>query len=183
MVKFIGNCNDIIDWNYVIKCVDNSLPEYVGPRHDVGHPVPGVNEVVGPLRNAGYGFKSEGGNAGWEMHIPGQQFPNEIAMKFMEFVGMTQYINCWISKIYPGDVAPWHWDITDDEKTLDAKGDLKRFHCHIDIPKPGHIFILDDTCLYNEAQGNIYQWPDRKSWHAGANAGLTPKYLFNIWGY
>jgi hypothetical protein len=182
MLKFIGNCNEIIDWNYVIKCVDESLPAYVGPRHDVGHPVKGVDEVAAPIRDAGYKFKAEGGNASWGMYIPGQQFPNEIVSKFMKFVGMESYINCWISKIYPGDVAPWHWDITDDEKTLNASGNLRRFHCHIDIPRPGHTFIVEDTCFYNEEQGNVYEWPDRKSWHAGANAGLTPKYLFNIWG-
>jgi hypothetical protein len=182
MLNFIGNCNNIICWNDVIKSVDQATPAYVGPRHDVGHEVEGVDEVAKPIRDAGYKFKAEGGNASWEMHFPGKQFSADVVDTFMEFVGMDSYINCWISKIYPGDVAPWHWDITDDENTLNAKGDLKRFHCHIDIPRPGHIFIIDSTCLYNEQQGNVYQWPDRKSWHAGANAGLTPKYLFNIWG-
>ena len=182
MLNFIGNCNNIICWDDVIKSVDQATPAYVGPRHDVGHEVEGVDEVAKPIRDAGYKFKAEGGNASWEMHFPGKQFSADAVDTFMEFVGMDSYINCWISKIYPGDVAPWHWDITDDENTLNAKGDLKRFHCHIDIPRPGHIFIIDSTCLYNEQQGNVYQWPDRKSWHAGANAGLTPKYLFNIWG-
>ena len=182
MIKFVGNCSHIIDWNAVIKCVDNTAPAYIGPRHDVGHKVEGVDEVAQPIRSAGYKFKAEGGNASWEMHFPGQQFPIEVAEKFMKFVGMGSYINCWISKVRPGDVAPWHWDITDDEKTLSAKGELRRFHCHIDIPRPGHILIVENDCFYNQEQGNVYQWPDRKSWHAGANAGLTPKYLFNIWG-
>lgn len=182
MANFIGNCNHLIDWNSVIASVDNSLPAYIGPRHDVGHAVEGVTEVVKPIRDAGYKFKAEGGNASWEMHFPETQFPIEIAEKFAEFVGLDSYINCWISKVLPGDVAPWHWDITDDESTLNAGKDLKRFHCHIDTPKPGHILIVEDHFFYNEAQGNVYQWPDRKSWHAGANAGLTPKYLFNIWG-
>jgi hypothetical protein len=182
MLKFIGNCNHIINWNEVIEAVDNSMPGYLGPRHDVGYAVEGVEEVARPLRNAGYKMKAEGGNASWEMHFPGRQFPQEVVEKFMDFIGMDSYINCWISKVLPGDVAPWHWDITDDENTLNAKGTIRRFHCHIDIPRPGHIVIVENTCLYNEAQGNVYEWPDRKSWHAGANAGLTPKYLFNIWG-
>lgn len=183
MIKFIGNCSHIIDWNKVIHCVDSSNPEYIGPRHDVGQDIEGVNEVAYPIREAGYKFKSEGGNASWEMHFPGQQFSDTVVEKFMLFVGINNAVNCWISKIYPGDVAPWHWDITDDEKTLCFDKDLKRFHCHIDIPRSGHVFIVEDQCLYNQEQGNVYQWPSRKSWHAGANAGLTPKYLFNFWGY
>ena len=182
MLKFIGNCNHLINWNEVIEDINNVAEAYVGPRHDVGQDIEGVDEVARPIRSAGYKFKAEGGNASWGMYFPGQQFSNDIANKFMEFVGMDSYINCWISKVYPGDVAPWHWDITDDERTLNAKGLQRRFHCHIDIPRPGHILIVEDTCFYNEAQGNVYQWPDRKSWHAGANAGLASKYLFNIWG-
>ena len=182
MLKFIGNCNHLIDWNSVIEKIKDAEPAYTGPRHDVGQAIEGVDEVAVPIRTAGYKFKAEGGNAGWGMYFPITHFDFEIVDTFMKFTGMTSYINCWISKVYPGDVAPWHWDITDDEQTLNAKGTLRRFHCHIDIPRPGHTFIVEDTCFYNEAQGNVYEWPDRKSWHAGANAGLTPKYLFNIWG-
>lgn len=182
MIKFIGNCNGIIDWNKVILEINNTPPAYIGPRHDVGHEVEGVDEVVQPIRDAGYKFKAEGGNASWGMFFPGEQFSKEVVDKFMKFTGMTSYINCWISKVEPGDIAPWHWDITDDEITLNATGNMKRYHCHIDIPRDGHTFIVEDKCFYNEAQGNVYQWPDRKSWHAGANAGLEPKYLFNIWG-
>lgn len=182
MIKFIGNCNTLIDWNSVIEKINNVDPAYIGPKHDIGMDVPGVDEVMVPLRDAGYKSKAEGGNGAWGMYFPGTNFDEQIAQQFMKFVGMTSYINCWISKVMPGDVAPWHWDITDDEKTLEAKGNLKRFHCHIDKPRPGHYFQLEDKIFFNEAQGNVYQWPDRKSWHAGANAGLEPKYLFNIWG-
>lgn len=182
MLKFVGNCNHIINWNDVIQKINNVDPAYIGPRHDVGMDVIGVDEVGIPLRNAGYKMKSEGGNASWGMYFPGTNFDESIVQSFMSFVGMTSYINCWISRVMPGDVAPWHWDITDDEKTLSANNSLRRFHCHIDVPKPGHFFQVEDTVFFNEAQGNVYQWPDRKSWHAGANAGVEPKYLFNIWG-
>jgi hypothetical protein len=182
MIKFIGNCNHLIDWNNVIQNIKDADPGYTGPRHDVGQQVEGVDEVAKPIRDAGYKFKAEGGNASWGMYFPETHFDIAVVHAFMKFTGMTSYVNCWISKVYPGDVAPWHWDITDDEQTLNATGILRRFHCHIDIPRPGHVLVVEDTCFYNEAQGNVYQWPDRKSWHAGANAGLTPKYLFNIWG-
>jgi hypothetical protein len=182
MVKFIGNCSDIIDWNSVIADLEKQEPGYIGPRHDVGYDVPGVEEVARPLRDAGYKMGHEGGNARWGMFFPGTHFDKLVVDKFLQFVGIEDYINCWISKVAPGDVAPWHWDITDDEATLalESKG-LVRFHCHVSPPTHGHIFIVEDTCLYNRAQGDVFQWPDRKSWHAGANAGLTPKYTFNLW--
>ena len=182
MLKFIGNCKNIIDWDNVIETINSRPCDYVGPRHDVDSQVNGVDDVVFPIKDAGYVFKQNGGNAGWNMYFPGDQFPFEVQDKFAEFVGIENILSCWISKVFPGDVAPWHWDITDDEPTLNSTHDIKRFHCHIDIPRDGHIFIVEDTCLYNQEQGNVWQWPSRKSWHAGANAGLTPKYLFNMWG-
>ena len=73
-------------------------------------------------------------------------------------------------------------DITDDEKTLNETKEFERYHCHISPPSDGHVLIVDDHCLYNQEQGNVYKWPSRKSWHAGANCGLVPKYTLNVWG-
>jgi hypothetical protein len=36
--------------------------------------------------------------------------------------------------------------------------------------------------LYNQETGATWKWPKRTAWHAGSNAGLVPKYIFNIWG-
>jgi hypothetical protein len=182
MAKYVGNCSEVIDWNSVIAELENQVPAYIGPRHDQGHNVPGVEEVAGPLRAAGYKMGHEGGNAQWDMFFPGTNFDPKIVDIFLEFVGLDGYTNCWISRVKPGDVAPWHWDITDDEVTLakESKG-MDRYHCHISPPTPGHILIVEDACLYLRRQGDTFKWPSRKSWHAGANAGLTPKYTFNLW--
>jgi hypothetical protein len=183
MVQFIGNCNHLIDWDGVIDDIRDSEPGYIGPRHDAGHTVQGVDEVCVPIRNAGYKMKCEGGSASWGMYFPKQHFDISVVKSFIDFVGMDSYINCWVSRVMPGDVAPWHWDITDDEFTLNSTvKEIHRYHCHIDIPRPGHFLSVEDKCFYNEDQGNVYKWSSRMSWHSGANAGLTPKYLFNIWG-
>jgi len=182
MLKFVGNCNNIIDWNKIIAGLENQTPAYVGPRHDVGQEVPGVEEVAGQLRDAGYKMKHEGGNASWEMYLPEVNFDKQVVEQFIDFVGMEKYTNAWISMVKPGDVAPWHWDITDDEKTLNETKEFERYHCHISPPSDGHVLIVDDHCLYNQEQGNVYKWPSRKSWHAGANCGLVPKYTLNVWG-
>lgn len=182
MLKHLGNCLHLINWNAVIDDLKSQECAFVGPRHDVGMDVPGVDEVAKPLRDAGYLMAHEGGNLRWDMFLPKKNFDEEIVFKFMEFVGMKEYTNAWISRVLPGDVAPWHWDVTDDENTLYANKNFDRYHCHISPPRPGHILIVEEHCLYNQPQGEVYKWPNRKSWHAGANAGLEPKYIFNIWG-
>lgn len=181
-LKFIGNCSDKINWNNLVEDISLQDPSRVGPTHNVGKGVIGEDEVLKPIRDAGYKFKAERGNAAWGMYLPNENFSEKYVHQFMNFVGLKTYIFCWISRVNPGDVAPWHWDITDDPKTIELENKLKRFHCHISEPMPGHVLIVEDQCLYNEKIGNTYQWPKRTSWHAGANAGLTPKYLFNIWG-
>ncbi|NDA62284.1 MAG: hypothetical protein EBX50_09595 [Chitinophagia bacterium] len=182
MPIYVGNCADVIEWGAVIASLEDQVAAYIGPRHDVGHPVPGVNEVVAPLRTAGYKMKNEGGNASWDMFLAGINFDVAVVEKFCDWAGMEGYTNAWISRVKPGDVAPWHWDITDDETTLskESKG-MERYHVHIGRPEPGHVLMVEDKVFYLEAEGNTYKWPSRKSWHAGANAGLVPKYLFNIW--
>jgi hypothetical protein len=116
------------------------------------------------------------------MYLPETNFDKSVVEKFIEYVGMEKYTNAWISMVKPGDVAPWHWDITDDEKTLNETKEFDRYHCHMSPPSDGHVLIVDQHCLYNQEQGNVYKWPSRKSWHAGANCGLVPKYTFNVWG-
>lgn len=180
MPKFFGNCSDLIDWDQVIKDIESKDPHYVGPRHDVGDPVQGVNEVVGNLRNAGYKTRHEGGTAGWDMYIPGQNFDAQVVKKFAEFLGLDGYTNAWVARILPGHMAPWHWDITDDEATL-SKSNIVRYHCHIQKPTIGHMLVVEDQMFYGAKQGDVYKWPDRKSWHCAANCGFEPFYSFHYW--
>jgi len=179
MVKYVGNC-DVIDWKLLLKQLQDQAPAYVGPRHKAGDPVDGVDELAEMWKNAGYKTIHEGGNAGWDMYLPGTNFSEEIALQFANWLGLTNYTNVWISRIHPGKMAPWHWDVTDNETTLKGK-EIVRYHCHMTEPEVGHVLIVDNHCLYNQQIGNTYQWDSRTSWHAGANCGMTPKYLFNFW--
>ena len=56
-----------------------------------------------------------------------------------------------------------------------------RYHAHIGAPKFGHVFIAQDQCFYNQAQGDTFKWDDRKYWHAGSNCGLESKFILNAW--
>ena len=99
------------------------------------------------------------------------------------FVGAPRMIKSWISKIYPGKTAPWHWDWDVDWKKYTEQGNPVRFTAMINEPAPGHVFIVGDEALYNEKQGDVHKWPDFKSYHGGTNCGLVPKFNFNYLAY
>jgi hypothetical protein len=180
-MKFVGNCNNIINWEDIVKTLLVQEPAFIGPRHRENDPVIGISEIAKLWNTAGYRLSVDGGSAGWAMYLPSKNFNQSVVDVFSEYVGINP-INAWISRIDPGMMAPWHWDANDAEDAYEKMPNMVRFSCHISAPSPGHVLICEDTCLYNQEQGNVWQWPDRKSWHAGANCGLVPKFLFNIFG-
>ena len=184
MKQYIGNCSSVIDWDSLIKSLESQEPAYVGPRHKKNdEKAIGINDVASVWENAGYVPIYNGGNAGWDMFLPGTNFDYDIVHKFAEFIGLPGCMNAWIARINQGNVAPWHWDVTDDETTLDKQTDIQRYHCHIQRPEDsiGHSLIMENDIYYNEEQGAVYKWPNRKSWHGASNCGLKPFYSFHFW--
>jgi len=182
MLKYFGNCQTI-DWSELVASLKKQEPAYVGPRHRPGDvQAPGVDEVADLWINAGYKTIDQGGNAKWDMYLPGINFDSSIVTKFVEFVGLEGCTNAWVSRVNPGSVAPWHWDVTDNETTLSSQTAI-RYHCHMQPLSEitGHTLIVGDTCLYNQQPGETYLWSDRKAWHGAANCGMEPMYLFHIW--
>lgn len=175
-----GICNTI-DWNDLIDNLKHATPTYIGPSHKEGDNIPGLNEVVDIWNMAGFKTIDKGGNVGWDMFVAGDAFDVDIAKTFCQFVNISSYTSCWVSRINVGHISPWHWDVNDDEENLKKKTGIRRFHCHMSPPSHGHILVVENECFYNQIQGSVYEWSDRKNWHAGMNSGLTPKYLFNIW--
>jgi hypothetical protein len=182
MTKFIGNCGNIIDWQSIVDSLATQPPAYTGPRHRGTDEIIGIKEISKSWDTAGYRLAVDGGSAGWGMYFAGQHFEQSVVEKFAYFVGVEP-VNAWISRVNPGAVAPWHWDANDAEEEYAKLPDMVRFSCHVSKPQPGHVSIIEDVCVYNQEQGNVWQWPSRKSWHAGANCGLAPKYLFNMFGH
>jgi hypothetical protein len=183
MIKYLGNSK--IDWTTVIRDLESQAPAEIGPKHKEGDPIPGLKEVVNLWNNAEYKTVAQGGTVGWDMFYPGQNFDADIVDQFINEFNLKELIpkvhTAWISRIHPGHFAPMHWDVQDNEEQLATEPDYVRFHCHIGAPEFGHIFIVDNECLYNQTQGSSYQWDSRKAWHAGTNCGLVPKYIFNLW--
>lgn len=176
MVRSIGICKTI-DWDSVIRDIENTKPEYVGPSHKRGDNIPGLDEIINIWETAGYKTVAEGGTVAWDMFIPGKQFDQVVVDKWNKYYGLN-CTNVWISRVWPGHFAPIHWDVHDDEINLP---ECARYHMHIGKPQWGHIFIVDDKCLYNRPQGETFRWQNRKLWHAGTNCGTTPKYIWNAW--
>ena len=107
MKQYIGNCNDVIDWNAVVDSVANSKPAYKGPRHTKEDDLPGIKEISEAWDKAGYTLASEGGTVGWDMCIPETNFDKKIVQQFSDYVGVD-VLSCWVSVIHQGYHAPWH---------------------------------------------------------------------------
>jgi hypothetical protein len=180
MIKFIGNTSSIINWDDVINELETQEPAFIGPRHRSNDPVIGISNIAKLWDDAGLKTLDQGGTVGWDMFFPGKQFDRTVVDRFANFVDVDP-LNCWISRVHPGNVAAWHWDANDNEE-LYQEMNLVRFSCHVSKPAVGHVLIVEDHCFYNEEQGNTYQWPLRMSWHGGSNCGLVPKYIFNFFG-
>ena len=176
MLEFVGNCNSILNWNEIInevkdqegKCACKYLPVSEVPE------LKEINDALGEYCQP---------SIEWINYYPGKEFSMEVAEKFGEFVGAPRMIKSWISKIYPGKTAPWHWDWDVDWKEYEKKGNPVRFTAMINEPAPGHVFIVGDEALYNQKQGDVHKWPDFKSYHGGTNCGLVPKFNFNYLAY
>jgi hypothetical protein len=119
----------------------------------------------------------------WINYYPSVHFSEEVNHIFGNFVRKENCVRSWISRIDPGKTAPWHWDIDDDEEQYLKKGKLVRFICKIGDSDPGHITVVGNNILHNNMSGDVYQWPDHRTWHGSANAGLIPKYQFNYLAY
>lgn len=181
MISYRGNTNAVIDWSALIESLEKQEPAYIGPSHSRKDDIPGVTSVLDKWDAAGYVLQSAGGTAGWDMFLPKKNFDMKVVDAFSQFVGMQSYNSAWVSRVNPGMVVPYHWDVHDNEEELSKKGPFKRWHCHMSVPGFGHAFFADDKCLYNQEQGAVYEWHDRKLWHGGVNCGLTSKYIFNFW--
>ncbi len=180
--KFIGNIKDWFDCNELIsQCL-----VYQGETHN-GHLPLDPNNIkydsylmqVKAAEDAGYHTNSA---IEFRHFKPGKHFDVKFVELFSDYVKATPIV-IFVSEIKPGRMAPWHYDIDPFEEENSKKGEIVRFHLHLSEPKPGHIFILEDTAFYNIPQGNVYQWGDINAWHAGSNCGMVPKYLFNFKGY
>ena len=109
---------------------------------------------------------------------PKTHFDQKFVDQFSNIV-KAKPLEVFVSEIRPGRMVPWHWDIDNDDK---YQGRIVRYHVHLSDPAPGHVFMLEGISLYGREQGDMFKWDHHKVWHAGANCGFSPKFLFNFKG-
>ena len=186
MPKYICNTGNIIDWEAVVKkCQDSTEGDHntvtsVVDRSEAtaeGEMLGRYQFVINTWRDAGYNLKE----IEWYDYYPGQHFEIEVQDKIAEIVNCIPR-RVFVSEVHPGKIVPWHWDIEDKEDEWLAEGALERYVVFMQKPQVGHIFPLEDKCLCNRPQGDLWQWDNYKDWHAGINLGLEPHYLFHFLG-
>jgi hypothetical protein len=175
-LTYLGNTGNLIDWHNIIASID-TLP---GKKVDlINWNNPLFLKIKEMFQSSNYNMSS----AEWINYYPGKDFSENVNQLFGNFVNHPNVIRSWISKVNPGKTAPWHWDVDDDEEKYLTNGKLVRFSCKIGSSDPAHITVVGDQVLYDNQSGDVYQWPDHRTWHGSANAGLIPKYQFNYLAY
>lgn len=134
-------------------------------------------EIKQVLDNAKFNSKS----ITWYFYAAGMHFPEHVVNQFAEEVN-CKVCKAWVSRLDPGDYAPWHWDMDDNEEEYLKQGTLKRFTVFIHEPSFGQVLFVENRCYYNQTTGTVIEWPSYKNIHASANAGLHPQYLFHFLG-
>lgn len=171
-MKFI-----MIDWNIVVKKLGDGDEVTTDPsRWNLSNSE--YKKIYDQWEQANFNM----GAVKWINYYPGKHFDQNIVDEVSKSLTVKTH-RAWISRIDPGYFAPWHWDVEDNITEYESKGKIKRFSIFVSESSPGHFFTVDNKVFFNYHQGEVYEWKDYNAWHAGANAGLKPKYMFHLLGY
>lgn len=118
----------------------------------------------------------------WTNYYPGVHFPQDVISKQIEYLKISHVHRAWISKIDPGFMAPWHWDVDDHEEEFLKQGQIIRYTVIIRQMANGHILIVGNDYYYNKPIDTIIKWSNYREWHSGINAGMEPSYMLHILG-
>ena len=140
---------------------------------------PGYMEIYQIWRDANFNASS----IKWINYYPGKDFEQDIVDNVAAHLQFQGVHRAWISRIDPGYMAPWHWDVDDNEDEYLQKGPIKRYTVIIKDFAKGHVFILNDDYYTKCKVGELIAWPNSRDWHSGINAGMEPNYMLHILGY
>jgi len=166
----------MINWNNIIANLSNGIDILPDPKN-WNLNTKGYQEILDLWIKAEYNFAS----IKWTNYYPDTHYSKDVETYYANELNVKP-LRSWISSIAPGYTAPWHWDVDDNEDDYAAQGELVRYSIFIQDGKPGQVFMIENQSYYSQPAGTIVKWNNYKSWHAGANAGLTPKYMFHLIG-
>jgi hypothetical protein len=167
------------DWDQITQSLIDREGKEISPSNGNWNlKTQGYQEIYNKWVDAKFNMQS----IKWINYYPAVDYDTNIIDIFQQQLKVT-HIRSWISRIDPGYCAAWHWDVDDYEAEYVKLGNIKRFTCHIGNTDPGHAFMVGNSCLHNEKNGDVFQWSDYRAWHGGMNCGLIPKFMFNFLGY
>ncbi len=122
---------------------------------------------------------------GWINYYPDLHYDSKIDKSIKNWLGLDGIHRSWISRVNPGFYAPWHWDVDDNEQEYLRKGSIKRYSGFLDQKSNNiaHTFVIENEYIFNTEQGEFIYWTNHRSWHAGMNGGLDPKFMYHILGW
>ena len=118
----------------------------------------------------------------WTNYYPEKDFPDGVVDHMAQELNLTRVHRAWISRIDPGFMAPWHWDVDDNEAEYLKHGSIKRYTVIIRPMAKGHLLIIGDDVFVNKPVDTVIKWAKHNEWHSSSNAGLEPSFLFHILG-
>jgi hypothetical protein len=169
-----------IDWDHIIDTI--SVIEGTSVTTDKERwniETPGYTEIYQLWRNANFNCNT----IKWINYYPNKDFDQDIidiVSKSLNFRGVHR---AWISRIDPGYMAPWHWDVDDNEHEYLKHGKIIRYTVMIKDFSKGHVFILNDDYYTKCLRGDLILWPNSRDWHSGINGGMESNYMLHILGY
>lgn len=166
------------NWEFIINNLTNGTDVTVDPaRWNLGNPE--YKKILKLWTSANFNLDA----IKWTNYYPITSFPEVIVNQISKKLGLKHVHRAWISKIDPGYMAPWHWDVDDHEEDYLKLGLIKRYTIIIKQMAKGHILIIGEDYFYNKPADTVIKWANYREWHSSSNAGLEPSYLFHILGY
>lgn len=165
------------NWPAIIDSLKEGSDVTVDPtRWNLDNPE--YNKIHNTWKEANFNFNT----IKWTNYYPSVHFSEDVVNQQLKYLKIKHVHRAWVSKLDPGYMAPWHWDVDDNEEEYLKHGLITRYTIMIEKMEPGHILIVGNNHYYNQPKDTIIKWTNYKEWHSGINAGMKPSYMFHILG-
>lgn len=165
------------NWEFIIENLKDGNDVTVDPqRWNLDNPE--YSKILDLWKKANFNLDS----IRWTNYYPEKDFPDGVVSHIAQELNLKHVHRAWISKIDPGYMAPWHWDVDENEQEYLKHGTIKRYTVVIKQMAKGHLLIIGDDYFFNKPVDTVIKWANYKEWHSSSNSGMEPSYLFHILG-
>jgi hypothetical protein len=172
MVKYIGNCAEIIPDSYR-KVIETNTGE-IRPNLKMSQSA-NKNDYISKQRdewlNAGYSI-DPGSSIEWEMFYQ-HDFDEILDFSKSPLFKDKKISAWWIPKIRPGKCFPAHRDSFEK-----SHKNITRWWIALNDHEWGHVFMIEDQLIKNYKKGDIFEFNDHI--HGAMNVGTTVKMTLQV---